>query len=179
MYSGVGERARRGAISGAVLDLAVAALVAVIRTRGSTPGQRHAEGPWGTLGFVVLVAGPGVLALAGVAVQRAAVVGAAGFACLPIALLSIATLPLAIVGALLLVAFARTPSNAGGRTVVVLAIYLTGTLAAMAMLLNTASYTSLTATGGESGAYIPAAFAGMAVALVVVAAAASVAVATG
>lgn len=166
------------AIAGVLLDLILAALLCVVRAHGETAGQWHAEGPWATIAFAVLVAGPGLAGLAGIRTRRAELLAAAGLACLPVAMLSIALFPLVASSVLLLVAFARHPIASLGRTALTCATLVTATIAAIGMLLTTAPYNYSFPGGGESGGYVPGAHAGLAIALVLVGVAAATAVAT-
>jgi hypothetical protein len=165
--------------AGVALDLVLAAAVGAIRTLNTEPGQGRAEGPWASLALAMLVAGPGLVALIGLATQRRALAGAGGLACYPVAILSIVTLPLAIVGLLLLIGFSRRPPRAWARTLVALVTFLLGAIAAIPLLLPTADYSYQTVGYGESGGYVPVTHAGLAVVLVVMATVAATAVATG
>lgn len=148
--------------SGVVVVLALAVLVACVRAIGSTVGQRHAEGPIPTIAFGALLAAPGLLAVIGLLTRRPVMVGAGGVACVPLAILSILTVPILIPAGLLLVAFVRADQAEDATLGPVRAAASIGgcvTLLAVAvglLVLGMRPYTYEYATGGEQGAYVPA-----------------------
>jgi hypothetical protein len=112
--SASGHRWRPGskpALAGAVTNLALAAGLGAIRATNGSVGERRAEGPLPTVALVVLLAAPGILALIGVATARPVLFGAAGIACLPLAIVSIAAVPIWLPGVLFVIAFVRATSS--------------------------------------------------------------------
>jgi hypothetical protein len=160
------------------IDLAMAALVGVVRSYGTPAGQWRGEGPWATLAFVLLVAGPGVLGVVGLRTHRADLFGAAGSAGFIVSPISIVVWPLLVPSFLLLIGFARHPIQSLWRTALTVACFLAGSAAALVVLLNEAQYTYSYAGGGESGSYIPASHSWLAIVLVLAGIGAATAVAT-
>jgi hypothetical protein len=173
------DRGRGWAQAGVLLDLVFAALIGAVRALNTGPGQGRAEGPWASVAFAVVYAGPGLVALVGLTSHRRALVGAGGLACYPLAILSVVAFPLAIVGLLLLIGFGRRPPRAWGRTLVALPTFLVAIIAAIPLLLPTADYSFQTVGYGESGEYVPFAHAALAMVLVLIGVAAATAVASG
>jgi hypothetical protein len=99
------------AVVGAVADLALAAGLGVLRATNSSVGLRHAEGHLPTLALVIVLAAPGAAALLGVAIARPVLFGAAGFACFPLAVVSVAAVPIWLPGVLFLIAFVRASAT--------------------------------------------------------------------
>ncbi len=99
------RRATNVVLVGVFLDLVVAAGIGIIRTAGSSTGMSRAEGPLPTIALVFAVAAPGIVALVGLATGRPVLYGAAGIACGPLVLVSIAAVPVWIPGVLFLIAF--------------------------------------------------------------------------
>lgn len=128
----------------------------VLRMVTSQTGQRRAEGVLPTVALVVLVAAPGVLGLVGIAAARPSLFLAAGAACLPLGVLSIAATPIWIAGALFVVAYARSSTALRGspRTAFEAVLFCAGVLLAVGVLLfRTGEYSYRTATGGQEGEY--------------------------
>jgi hypothetical protein len=108
------QRRRAGttpAIVGALTDLALAAGLGAIRATHGSIGERHVEGPLPTLAIVIALAAPGIVALIGVVIDRPVLFGAAGIACLPLVIVSIAAVPIWLAGALFMIAFVRATST--------------------------------------------------------------------
>jgi len=150
--------ARTLAVAGVVLDLALAVGVGVLRAVNSTGGQRRAEGPLPTIALALVLAAPGIVALVGVVTGRPVLFGAAGIACAPLALVSIAAFPIAVPAGLLLLAFVRG-EHAQPSTPLLTGCIIAGFTA----MLTVALYTLVTMTaefsynapggGSESGDY--------------------------
>lgn len=129
----------------------------VLRLLNSQAGQRRAEGVIPTVALVVLLAAPGVLGFVGMAAARPSLFLAAGAACLPLGVVSIAATPIWIAGALLVVAFARSPAAARGnpRAAFCALLFFAGVVLGVGVLLfRTGEYSYRTATGGQEGEYL-------------------------
>ena len=163
---------------GVALDLAIAALVGVVRAHGTATGQYLAEGPWATLAFVVLVGGPGLLGIVGLRTRRPDLFGAAGVPGVLLSPISIVVWPLVVPSVLLLISFARHPIQSLGRTALTVTCFLVGSIAAFAVLLNMEPYSYSSGSSGDSGSYVPPSHAWLAIGLVLAGAFASTAVAT-
>jgi hypothetical protein len=158
------------ALIGAALNLAIAAGIGVLRVTNGSTGRNHAEGWLPTIAIVAALAAPGVLALIGVATQRPVLYGAAGVACMPLVIVSIAAFPILVPGALLIVAFARE------QTVQAAPAWLTGVLLAgfpvpivvglWILVTRTAEFTYNFAGGSEGGEYFTPGHAVLCIALV-------------
>jgi hypothetical protein len=174
--------ALRLAVAGAVMNLATALAVIAIRWTHSSVGARRAEGVLPTLALGAVVAAPGVVALVGVATQRAVLFAAAAVASGPITIISIATFPLVVPALLLILAFAisgrplSTPVPAVG-VVVGFALILAFALALLLTGMREYSY-NFPGGGSESGGYVPAARAALCLLLVAVDVAATTALST-
>lgn len=160
------------ALAGAIVDLALAAAVGAIRTAGASAGQAHAEGALPTIAFVVVLAAPGIVALVGIVTARPMLFGAAGFACGPLIIVSIATFPLVVPCALLIAAFVqsqRTQPPAPLLTGLVLVAFPVPLLVGLRILVTaTAPFTYNFPGGSESGDYFTPGHAGLCIALVTV-----------
>src|SRR5687768_5742579 len=95
----VPERQRPSLVVATAIALALPLIGAVMRAVGSQPGEL-ADAPLAPLALAAVVGGPGVLALA--ARRRPALYLPAGLLCVPVAVLSVVTLPLAPTGLVLL-----------------------------------------------------------------------------
>jgi hypothetical protein len=159
------------AMTGAVLDLALAAGIGLIRSSGASAGMRHAEGPLPTVAMVVAFAAPGVAALIGIAIKRPVLFGAAAFGCGPLVIFSIAAFPMIIPFVLFFTAFAkaqtgrRRPSLLAGLILGGFAIPIVGGL--WILITETSQYTYNFAGGSEGGEYFTAGHAALCIALVV------------
>ena len=160
------------ALAGAIVDLALAAAVGAIRTAGASAGQAHAEGALPTIAFVVVLAAPGIVALVGIVTARPMLFGAAGFACGPLIIVSIATFPLVVPCALLIAAFVqsqRTQPPAPLLTGLVLVAFPVPLLVGLRILVTaTAPFTYNFPGGSESGDYFTPGHAALCIALVTV-----------
>jgi uncharacterized membrane protein len=161
---------RRLAGSGAVLDLILAAAIGVVRASLGSTGAARAEGPLPTIAIVAALAAPGVVALVGIAGNRPALFGAAGFACGPLILVSIVAFPILFAAALLLVAWAQ--ATAGRRISGTDALVLVGFPIPLVfglgiLITQTSHYTYNFAGGSESGEYFTARNALLCIAIVV------------
>jgi hypothetical protein len=99
--------------------------------------------------------------------------GAAGVASLPLAVLSVIVFPIVVPAVLLLVAFGRAttrgPTGTAPRRVAAFVTPVVLLVAASSVLVfGMQPYTYTYATGGESGSYVTAVHGGLAVGLVVV-----------
>jgi hypothetical protein len=99
------------ALVGAAIDLALAAGLGALRATNGSIGERHVEGPLPTLAIVLALAAPGIVAVIGVVIDRPVLFGAAGIACLPLVIVSIAAVPIWIAGGLFTIAFVRSTST--------------------------------------------------------------------
>jgi hypothetical protein len=160
------------ALAGAIVDLALAAAVGAIRTAGASVGQAHAEGALPTIAIVFVVAAPGILALVGIVTARPMLFGAAGFACGPLVIVSIATFPLVVPCVLLIAAFIqsqRAQPPAPLLTGLVLVAFPVPVLVGLWILVTaTAQFTYNFPGGSESGDYFTPGHAGLCIALVTV-----------
>ncbi|MDP9333095.1 MAG: hypothetical protein M3Q30_07280 [Actinomycetota bacterium] len=171
----LGHRARPGsklALAGAVADLALAAGLGAIRATNGSVGQRHAEGPLPTLAIVIAVAAPGVLALIGVAIDRPVLFGAAGIACPPLAIVSIAAIPIFLPAVFFLLAFARATRTQRSQSLfggLVLVGFQAPILVGLWILITqTREFTYNFAGGSEGGEYFTPGHAGFCIAIVAV-----------
>jgi hypothetical protein len=168
----MGRRGRAGtglAWTGATLDLALATAIGGLRIAGGSTGQSRAEGLLPTLAIVAALAAPGVLAMLGIAFDRPVLLGAAGFTCVPLIIVSIAAFPILIAAVVLLFAF--TKATAGRRLAAVDAIVLVAfpvpvLVGLWILITQTSQYTYNFAGGGESGEYFTAGHAVLCIALV-------------
>jgi len=98
---------------GVAITVAMAGIAGLIFLAGSDPGEQSVTGPWGSIAFTVVIAGPAVVAVAG-SDRRPWVLGGAGVALFPRMLLSFSPLffPLAIPGVIFLVQAAGASSRA-------------------------------------------------------------------
>jgi hypothetical protein len=164
--------ATRLAAVAAVVDVALAVGLGVVRAVNSGVGQRRAEGPIPTLALVVVLAAPGAVALLGVAVARPVLFGAAGVACWPLAFVSVAALPIWLPALLFLFAFVQAsrirpppPLVAG----LVLAGFTALLLVALRILVTgNGQYTYTFPGGSEGGDYFRPAHATLCIVIVVV-----------
>ena len=163
------------ALAGAIADLAMAAALGAIRAAGASAGQAHAEGALPTVAIVFVLAAPGIVALAGIALARPVLFGAAGFACGPLVIVSILAFPLIVASVLLLVAFAQATRTQLPRTQplpslltgFVLVAFPVPILVGLRILVTeTAQYTYTFAGGSEGGEYFTRGHAGLCIALV-------------
>ncbi len=158
--------------AGVVVELALAVLLGVVRRSGSDVGQRHVEGPIPAVAIVVVLATPGLLALIGLRTRRPAMICAAGVACLPLAPVSIAVIPIVIPAVLFFAAFARADMTEASGTNVARAVAVTFASAALVLaagalfVVGMHQYSYSYGGGGDSGSYVPASHALVAVALV-------------
>jgi hypothetical protein len=170
-----GRRIRPGtkpALAGAVTNLAVAAGLGAIRATHSSVGQRHVEGRLPTVAIVIAVAAPGVLALIGVAIDRPVLFGAAGIACPPLAIVSIAAIPILLPAVFFLLAFARATSKQRSQSLLgglVLVGFQAPILVGLWVLITqTREFTYNFAGGSEGGEYFTPGHAGFCIAIVAV-----------
>ena len=154
------QRRRAGttpAIVGALTDLALAAGLGAIRATHGSIGERHVEGPLPTLAIVIALAAPGIVALVGIAIERPVLFGAASFACWPLAIVSIAAVPIWIPATLFLIAFARAETAKRSPTLLaglILAVFPVPILIGLWLLVtNTREFTYNFAGGSEGGQY--------------------------
>ena len=158
--------------AGAVIELTLAIVAATVRAVGSAIGQRHAEGLLPTVAFGVVLAAPGLLALLGVWMQRPVMLGAAGIACFPLAVMSVIVFPIVLPAVLLLVAFGQTSTGGPTSKLRSVAAFVSPLIllvvASSLLVFGMQPYSYTSATGGEAGAYVTASHAGFAVVLVVV-----------
>jgi len=107
-----------------------------------------------TIALVVVLAAPGLLGLVALVTRHRTLLLAAGSACLPLGLISIAALPLWIPGALLLLAFLRTagPARLGPASAVITAMFVALLLIALGILVfRTGQYRYTYASGSQEG----------------------------
>jgi hypothetical protein len=176
MYgSQVPHRLRPGsklALAGAATNLALAAGLGAIRATNGSVGQRHVEGPLPTLAIVIAMAAPGVLALIGVAIDRPVLFGAAGIACPPLAIVSVAAIPMFIPAVLFLLAFARATSTQRSLSLLgglVLVGFQAPILVGLWILITeTREFTFNFPGGSEGGDYFTPGHAGLCIAIVAV-----------
>lgn len=145
------------AVVGALADLALAAGLGVLRATNSQVGERRAEGHLPTLALVIVLAAPGVAALLGVAIARPVLFGAAGFACFPLAVVSIAAVPIWLPAVLFLIAFVQA-SNTRPPAPLLGGIVLVGFTALLLVALRilitgNGQYTYSYPGGSEGGDY--------------------------
>jgi hypothetical protein len=147
---------------GVALVFMLAALVVVVRWGGTSRGQWQAEGPVPTVAFGAVIAAPGLVALIGRRRKRPVMFAAAALACVPLAPLSIVTLPIWIPAVLFMVAWvyagtAQPTAISAGRSAIGIGVCLALIAAAAGLLVfGTMPYTYTYATGGESGSYVTA-----------------------
>jgi hypothetical protein len=158
------------ALTGAFLDLALAAAIGVLRAVGGSTGESRAEGLLPTLAIVAALAAPGALALLGIALDRPVLFGAAGLTCGPLILVSIAAFPILIASVVLFVAFGK--ATAAQPLKAVDAIILVGfpipvLVGLWILVTQTSQYTYNFAGGSEGGEYFTAGHALLCIALVV------------
>ena len=160
------------ALAGAVTNLALAALLGAVRATHGSVGQRHVEGPLPTLAIVIAMAAPGVLALIGVAIDRPVLFGAAGIACPPLAIVSVAAIPMFIPAVLFLLAFARATSTQRSLSLLgglVLVGFQAPILVGLWILITeTREFTYNFPGGSEGGDYFTPGHAGLCIAIVAV-----------
>src|ERR1700687_5351513 len=99
------------AVVGVLADVALAVGLGVLRLTNSQVGERRAEGPLPTLALVSVLIAPGVLALIGVAIARPVLFVVAGIACFPLAILSIAAVPIWLPAVVFLIAFIQASGS--------------------------------------------------------------------
>lgn len=153
---------------GVVLELTVGLMAAAIRAAGMTTGQWRAEGPVSGVAFAVVFAAPGVMAAIGLLAQRPVMVGGGALACFPLAIVSIVVVPIWIPGVLLLIAYGRlTPVEPATRCRLVtpLTMLTSAALIVGAGALAVFGWKPYNAPG-ESGSYLPASRAALAIAVV-------------
>jgi len=160
------------ALAGAVINLALAAGLGLIRTTNGSVGQRHVEGPLPTLAIVIAVAAPGVLVLIGIAIDRPVLFGAAALACAPLVIVSVAAIPIFLPAVLYFVAFARA-TNMQRSLSLVDGIVLVGFQAPMLaglwiLITKTGDFTYNFPGGSEGGEYFTRGHAVLCIALVAV-----------
>lgn len=109
------------------------------------------------MALVIALAAPGIVALAGVAIDRPVLFGAASFASWPLAIVSIAAVPILIPATLFLIAFARAETAKRSPTLragLILAVFPVPILLGVWVLItNTQEFTYNFAGGSESGEY--------------------------
>lgn len=148
---------RTWALCGAVVQIGFAIALGLLRASNSSAGERRAEGILPTLALAAIFAVPGVLALAGVVIDRPIlfVVGAA--VNVPIAVISIAALPILVPAGLMLMGFAQAtrlrpiPLLAALATLSCFIVLTGGALVILVSAKGTYSYTH--AGGSEGGDY--------------------------
>jgi len=160
------------ALVGAVTNLAVAAGLGAIRATHSSVGQRHVEGRLPTVAIVIAVAAPGMLALIGVAIDRPVLFGAAGIACLPLTIVSIAAVPMVLPAVFFLLAFARTTSTQRSQsrlgTLVLVGFQAPILVGLWVLITQTREFTYNFGGGSEGGEYFTPGHAGFCIAIVAV-----------
>ena len=160
------------ALAGAATNLTLAAGLGAIRTINGSVGQRHVEGPLPTLAIVIAFAAPGVLALIGIAIDRPVLFGAAGIACLPLTIVSIAAIPILLPAVLLLLAFARATSAQRSQSLLgglVLVGFQAPIVAGLWILItDTREFTYNFPGGSEGGEYFTPGHAAFCIAIVAV-----------
>lgn len=159
------------ALIAAEADLALAVGLGILRLANSTAGQRHAEGLLPTLALGLVVAAPGLVALMGTAVARPVLFGAAGIACMPLAVISVAAIPIWLPAIGFLAAFAVASRTnlwrwADGLVVAGFVVLLVIALGMDISYTGQYSYTS-TSGGGGSGDYTLAGWAAWSMVVVV------------
>jgi hypothetical protein len=89
---------------GVVITLLLAAVAGLLFEAGADPGERSVTGPWGSLAFTVVIAGPAVVAVIGY-YGRPWILGAAGAALFPRMWLSFSFLffPLVVPGVIFII----------------------------------------------------------------------------
>ena len=132
-----------------------------IRRRGLRGATSRAITAAADTNLGAIVAAPGVMALVGVATRRAVLFAAAAVASAPVAIISIATFPMVVPAALLIVAFATSTHQLSSRVpaaavVLCFAVVLAVALALLLTGMRPYSY-NLANGGSESGDYVPAA----------------------
>jgi hypothetical protein len=148
----------RFAWSGVAVDLVFAVALAAFRHGNASAGQRHAEGMLPSVALGVICAAPGVIAAIGVRLRCPTLVAAAGIACAPILILSIATFPIVLPASLFAVAFAQATGwapPARARVVLAGALFVALSVVAMVVWLRDwGHYDYVFAGGSESGDYV-------------------------
>ena len=143
------------ALAGILFDLALALAIGALRNGSGSVGERHAEGALPTVAIALAVAAPGIVALVGVVRRRAALYLAAAIASLPLAIVSIAVVPIWISTALFAIAFFREPGAAVGfgplDGVIAVGFAVPVFVGLLVMITHTHPYTYRFADGGESG----------------------------
>jgi hypothetical protein len=161
----------RPALIGAALNLAIAVGIGVLRATNGSTGENHAEGWLPTIAIAATLAAPGVLALIGVATQRPVLYGAAGVACMPLVIVSVAAFPIVVPGVLLIVAFARAqtlqPAPAWLTGVLLTGFPVPLLVGLWILVTQTAEFTYTFPGGSEGGEYFTPGHAVLCIALVV------------
>jgi hypothetical protein len=146
------------ALTAAGADLALALGIGALRTTAGGSGQHRAEGWLPTVAVALILAAPGILAVTGAATDRPVLYGAAGIACLPLAVVSVAAVPIwlpaiGFLGAFTLASPTNLWTRADGLTI---AGFVALLLVALAMVLAVNGQYSYTSPGGgtEAGDYI-------------------------
>jgi hypothetical protein len=158
------------AVVGALADVVLAAGLGVLRTTNSQVGERRAEGPLPTLALVGVLIAPGLLALIGVAKSRPVLFVVAGIASFPLAILSIAAVPIWLPAVLFLIAFVQASGPAPPPPLIgalVVATFTALLLVAVRILTSgTGQYTYTYRGGSQGGDYFLPSHAAIAIVLV-------------
>jgi len=143
------------AVAGAMFDLLLALAIGLLRNANGSVGERHVEGALPTIAIALAIAAPGIVALVGVVRRRPALFLAAAIASLPLAIVSIAAVPVWISTALFAIAFFRAPGAAAQfgplDGVIAIGFAVPVFVGLLVMITHTHQYTYQYASGGESG----------------------------
>jgi hypothetical protein len=142
------------AVTGVLADVALAVGLGVLRWSNSQVGQRQAEGALPTLALVSVLMAPGVLALIGVVVARPVLFMVAGIACFPLAIVSIAAVPIWLPAVAFLIAFAqasRSEPPAPWLGALIVASFTALLLVAVLILITGNGQYTYTYSGGSQG----------------------------
>ena len=143
---------------GVATDVLFAVALAAFRNANSPAGQRHAEGLLPSVALGVIFAAPGIIAAVGLRLRRPPLVAAAGVACAPLLILSIAAFPIVLPASLFALAFAKASGSAppaGARVAIASGLFVALSVVAMGVWLRDwGQYNYVFAGGSESGDYV-------------------------
>jgi hypothetical protein len=142
------------AVTGVLADVALAVGLGVLRWTNSQVGERRAEGALPTLALVGVMIAPGVLALIGVAIARPLLFLVAGIACFPLAIVSIAAVPIWVPAVAFLIAFvqaSRSEPPAPWLGALIVASFTALLLVAVLILITGTGQYIYTYSGGSQG----------------------------
>jgi hypothetical protein len=147
------------AVVAAYADLVMAAGVGILRSTHTPFGEYRVEGLLPTFALMLLLAAPGVLALIGAATAQPVLFAVAGVACFPLAIISMAALPIWLPGAGFLISYNRASraSRWSGAQSLMAASFLAVLLLALVLLVAAKGQYTYTYPGGSEGGdyYLP------------------------